>query len=130
MNDLSRTEQKITTYLLFQDGRAEEAMEFYASLFKNSEIIEKDYSNGDMLGIFSLNGQRFMCLESSIPHRFGFTPAMSLYVTCETKEEVDELFAALSKDGEVLMPLGSYPFSERFAWVVDRFGVSWQLVLE
>ncbi len=51
-------------------------------------------------------------------------------MTCETKEEVDELFAALSKDGEVLMPLGSYPFSERFAWVVDRFGVSWQLVLE
>ena len=54
---------------------------------------------------------------------------MSLYVTCETEAEVDRLFAALSEQGQVLMPLTRYPFSDKFGWLADRFGVSWQLTL-
>lgn len=77
--------------------------------------------------IFSLNGQEFMCIDSYVRHEFTFTPAMSLYVTCNTEEEIDKVFEKLSEGGKVLMPLGSYPFSERFGWVNDKYGVSWQL---
>ncbi|ABX41777.1 SDR family NAD(P)-dependent oxidoreductase [Lachnoclostridium phytofermentans] len=80
--------------------------------------------------IFSLNGQEYMCIDSYIKHEFTFTPAMSLYVTCDTREEIDRLFEKLSEGGNILMPLGSYPFSERFGWVNDKYGVSWQLTFE
>ena len=79
--------------------------------------------------MFSLFGQRFMCIDSVIKHGFTFTPAMSLHVTCETAGEVDALFAKLSVDGQLLMPLDTYPFSKRYAWFNDRYGVSWQLML-
>ncbi|KPC68248.1 3-demethylubiquinone-9 3-methyltransferase [Thermoactinomyces vulgaris] len=126
--------QKVTTFLMFE-GKAEEAMNFYVSLFKQSEILtlsrhEDDGSEASgkvAQAVFSLNGQRFMCIDSPIKHEFTFTPAISLFVTCETESEVDELFEKLSQGGEVLMPLDSYPFSKKFAWVADRFGVSWQL---
>ena len=78
---------------------------------------------------FSLNGQTFMCIDSYVKHQFTFTPAMSLYVTCQTEAEIDELFEKLSQGGETLMPLGSYPFSEKFGWTADKYGVSWQLTL-
>jgi len=70
-----------------------------------------------------------MAFDSPAPHNFTFTPAISLFVTCETEEELGRLYAALLEDGEVAMPLGEYGFSRRFGWVVDRFGVSWQLNL-
>ncbi len=60
----------------------------------------------------------------------GATPSTSLYVRCQTEEEIDSVFTVLSKDGQILMPLDRYPFSEKFAWLADRFGVSWQLSLE
>jgi predicted 3-demethylubiquinone-9 3-methyltransferase (glyoxalase superfamily) len=78
---------------------------------------------------FILNGQEFMCIDSSVKHEFTFTPSISLYVKCDTEEEIDELFEKLSQDGEVLMPLAAYPFSAKFGWVQDKFGVSWQLNL-
>ena len=59
----------------------------------------------------------------------GFTPAISLYVDCASEAEIDRLFAQLSEGGSILMPLASYPFSEKFCWLADRFGVSWQLSL-
>ncbi len=129
--------QKIVTFLMF-DGQAEEAISFYTSLFDNSQILsltrygseEADAEGTVMHAIFSLNGQQFMCIDSNIEHDFTFTPAVSLYVNCETEGEVDTLFEQLSQGGEVLMPLDRYPFSERFAWVSDRFGVSWQLNLQ
>jgi len=68
--------------------------------------------------------------DSNIKHDFTFTPSVSLFVTCETEEEIDRLFAGLSEGGQVLMPLAQYPFSPKFAWVQDRFGLSWQLSLE
>jgi predicted 3-demethylubiquinone-9 3-methyltransferase (glyoxalase superfamily) len=131
---MENANQKITTFLMFE-GKAEEAMNFYVSLFKQAEILtlsrhEDDGSEASgkvAQAVFSLNGQRFMCMDSPIKHEFTFTPAISLFVTCETESEIDELFVKLSQGGGVLMPLDSYPFSKKFAWVADRYGVSWQL---
>jgi predicted 3-demethylubiquinone-9 3-methyltransferase (glyoxalase superfamily) len=128
--------QKITTFLMF-DGRAEEALNFYITLFRGSEIIHiTRYGPGEagaegsvMNAAFSLDGQEFMCIDSSAKHEFTFTPAVSLYVNCETEAKIDGLFEALFHDGQVLMPMDRYPFSDKFAWVSDKFGVSWQLNL-
>jgi len=128
--------QKITTFLMFT-GNAEIAMDFYTSLFSGSQILEiMRYGPGEdgvegsvMHATFSLNGQEFMCIDSYVEHAFSFTPSMSLYVNCETEAEIDRLFERLSQGGQVLMPLEQYPFSQKFAWVSDRFGVSWQLNL-
>jgi predicted 3-demethylubiquinone-9 3-methyltransferase (glyoxalase superfamily) len=133
---VENSNQKITTFLMF-DGKAEEAMNFYTSLFKQSEIksitrygANETGKEGTVLhATFILNGQEFMCIESSVKHEFTFTPSISLYVKCDTEEEIDELFEKLSQDGEVLMPLAAYPFSAKFGWVQDKFGVSWQLNL-
>jgi len=128
--------QKLTTFLMFA-GQAEEAMNFYLSLFENSKVLSiTRYGPGEagaegsvMHATFTLNGQEFMCIDSNIEHGFTFTPAMSIYVKCESEAEIDRLFDALSNTGQVLMPLDRYPFSEKFAWLADRFGVSWQLSL-
>jgi predicted 3-demethylubiquinone-9 3-methyltransferase (glyoxalase superfamily) len=116
-------------------GQAEEAIRYYTSLFDDSHIISMSFYGADEAGAegtvmhatFSLNGQLFMAIDSNIEHAFTFTPAVSLYVSCETEEEIERLYSELSQDGQVLMPLDSYPFSEKFVWVSDRFGVSWQL---
>lgn len=128
--------QKITTFFMF-DGKAEEAMNFYTSLFENSKILsitrygqsEAGAEGTVMHATFSLGGQEFMCIDSNVKHEFTFTPAISLYVNCETDEKIDQLFTKLSQGGQVLMPLDRYPFSEKFAWVSDRYGISWQLNL-
>jgi predicted 3-demethylubiquinone-9 3-methyltransferase (glyoxalase superfamily) len=127
---------KITPFLMFE-GRAEEAINFYMSLFGNSEIVaiqrygaEGPGPEGSVVhATFTLNGQTFMAIDSPAPHAFTFTPSMSLYVTCETEAEIDRLFASLAEGGSVMMPLGAYPFSPKFGWLADRFGVSWQLTL-
>ena len=124
----------VTTFLTFE-GAAEEAIEFYVSLFDDAEIGElARYGPGDVgaegtvsQAAFSLAGTTFMATDSAEEHAFGFTPAMSLFVDCGSDAEVDRLFEALAADGEVLMPLDAYPFAARFGWVQDRFGVSWQL---
>jgi predicted 3-demethylubiquinone-9 3-methyltransferase (glyoxalase superfamily) len=129
--------QKLTTFLMF-DGQAEEAMSFYISLFENSRVLSiTRYGPGEpgtegsvMHATFSLGGQEYMCIDSNIEHGFTFTPAMSIYARCESEAEIDRLFEALSHGGQVMMPMDRYPFSEKFAWLADRFGVSWQLSLE
>jgi predicted 3-demethylubiquinone-9 3-methyltransferase (glyoxalase superfamily) len=128
--------QKITTFLMFE-GQAEEAMNFYTTLFAKSSIINlvrygpnEPGAEGTVVhAVFELNGQNFMCMDSYVKHDFTFTPSMSLFILCETEPEIDRLFEKLSHAGQVLMPLDHYPFSEKFAWVNDRFGVSWQLNL-
>lgn len=128
--------QKITTFLMFQ-GRAEEAMTFYVSLFDDGEINSITRYGADGEGAeggvqhatFTLAGQQLMCIDSPVRHEFGFTPAMSLFVQCGSAEELARLYAALAEGGRELMPLGEYGFSKRFGWVDDRFGVSWQLNL-
>ena len=129
--------QKFVTFLMF-NGRAEEAMNLYTSLFKRSEILSITRYGANEAGTggtvqhasFTLNGQEFMCIDSSAQHAFTFTPSISIYVRCDTEEEIDTAFAKLSQDGQVFMPLDRYPFSAKFGWVSDRFGVSWQLNLE
>lgn len=126
----------ITPCLMF-DGVAEEAMNLYASLFDDAEIVSIErYGPGEQgdegtvkRADFILNGQRLICLDSPVKHNFSFTPSISLFVDCASGAELDEVFKHLSEGGDVLMPLDSYGFSTRFGWVNDRFGVSWQLNL-
>lgn len=130
--------QQITTFLTFQKEDAEEAMNFYISLFDNSKIInlirwEKDGPGKEgtiMHAVFELNGQKFMCSDSPPVHNWDFTPAVSMYVECKNEEELERLFTKLSEGGAVAMPLDNYGFSQKFGWVIDQFGVSWQLNLQ
>ncbi len=131
------TAQKITTFLMFQDGRAEEAITFYLSLFEDAEIVNmKKYGPGGTgaegtveHATFILAGQQYMAIDSPISHAFDFTPSISLWVDCDAAEEIDRLYGALLEGGTALMPIGESGFSRRFGWVNDRFGVSWQLNL-
>jgi predicted 3-demethylubiquinone-9 3-methyltransferase (glyoxalase superfamily) len=128
--------QSVSTFLMFR-GRAEEAISLYTSLIPNSRIIEiRRHGRGEageegtvMHGLFTLDGVEHRAIDTSIDHGFGFTPAMSLFITCRTEAEVDSLFARLSEGGQIMMPLAAYPFAKKFAWVADRFGVSWQMSL-
>src|SRR5690242_13766998 len=128
--------QKITPFFMFE-GKAEEAMHFYMSLFGNSSVINISYYGAGEPGregtvkhaLFTLNGQHFMCIDSSIKHAFSFTPSVSMFVDCDTEEEIQKLFHHLSENGQVYMALDAYPFSRMFGWVADIYGVSWQLNL-
>jgi predicted 3-demethylubiquinone-9 3-methyltransferase (glyoxalase superfamily) len=128
---------KVTPFLMFE-GRAEEAMTFYVSLLPDSGIqhITRYGPEGPgkegsvVLATFTLAGQQFKCIDSTVKHAFTFTPALSIYINCASEAEIDTLFGRLSEGGQVLMPLAAYPFSPRFGWLNDRFGVSWQLNLE
>ncbi len=119
------------------DGKAEEAMNYYVSVFDRAEIVsihryeanEVGAEGGVVHATFALCGQMFMCMDSNAKHDFTFTPSISLYVACATEEEIDRLFEKLSQGGKMLMPLAAYPFSNKFAWVEDKYGVSWQLNL-
>jgi predicted 3-demethylubiquinone-9 3-methyltransferase (glyoxalase superfamily) len=116
-------QNKITTFLTF-DGRAEEAIEFYTSIFDDSKVTSTtrygDAGPGEkgsfMTGTFELAGQEFMALNGG--ESFTFTTGISLFVDCETQGEVDELWERLSEGGEQ-GPCG---------WLTDKFGVSWQIV--
>ncbi|WP_353130141.1 VOC family protein [Parapedobacter pyrenivorans] len=129
---------QITTFLTFQENNAEEAMNFYTELFGNSRITEiKRYGKGGpakegtvMMGRFELNGKPFICSDSYVKHEWTFTPAVSLFVECETDDELENLFDKLAENGKVYMALDNYGFSRRFGWVGDKFGVTWQLNLQ
>ena len=115
--------QKITPFLWF-DTNAEEAVNFYTSIFKDSKIVSVSrygeagpgQSGAVMTATFTLQGQEFMALNGG-PH-FKFTEAISFFVNCETQEEVDELWEKLSEGGE----------ESQCGWLKDKFGVSWQIV--
>jgi predicted 3-demethylubiquinone-9 3-methyltransferase (glyoxalase superfamily) len=115
--------QKITPFLWFNDN-AEEAMNFYISIFKNSKVLNVDRygeagpgPNGTvMTATFQLDGQEFVALNGG-PH-FKFTEAISLVVNCKTQEEVDEFWEKLSEGGE----------KSRCGWLKDKYGLSWQIV--
>jgi len=117
------------------DGVAEQAMNLYTSLFPESEVYEAvRYKEGESEGklqyaSFCLNGNDFICIDTPVQHDFTFTPATSIFVDCESFEEIENLYSELSKNGSELMPLGNYGFSQKFGWINDRFGVSWQLNL-
>jgi predicted 3-demethylubiquinone-9 3-methyltransferase (glyoxalase superfamily) len=124
-------------FLLFE-GKAEEAIGFYVSVFPGSEVISiARYGAGEagtagsvMKAAFSIGGQTVMATDSPVRHGFTFTPAISFFVDCESEEELRRLAAALSEGGREYMPIGEYGFSRLFAWVGDRYGVTWQLNLD
>ena len=115
--------QKISPFFWF-DGKAEEAANFYVSVFKNSKIVNLmrygDAGPGPkgtvMSAIFELDGQTFMALNGG--PMFTFSPAISFFVNCETQEEVDNLWEKLSEGGE----------KQRCGWLKDKYGVSWQVI--
>lgn len=113
------------------DKEATEAAEFYTSLIANSRIrnITKlhDTPSGDCdIVSFELSGQPFMAISAG--PLFKFNPSVSFQIKCGTKDEVDAIWGKLSHGGKALMPLGAYPFSERFGWVGDKYGLSWQVI--
>ncbi|NGM88748.1 VOC family protein [Parapusillimonas sp. SGNA-6] len=122
----------ISTFLMF-DGKAEEAMMFYIELFNGKlthiqrrEPLESGKPSVEV-ATFTLGGQTFMCSDSSIKHNFTFTPSTSIFVQCDDETELASAFHQLAEGGQILMPVDNYGFSKKFAWVQDRFGVSWQL---
>ena len=115
--------QKIVPFLWF-DGQAEEAIKFYVGIFRNSRIVSVTrYGKGApapegsvMSATFQLEGQDFYALNGG--PMFTFSPAISLFVNCETQQEVDELWEKLSEGGE----------KQRCGWLKDKYGVSWQII--
>lgn len=140
--------QKLTTFLTFKDN-AEDAVTLYTSLFEDSEMVRVIRARAGEPGWavegtlqhaeFTLAGQRFMCInmppEGARGHdhapwdQLAFSPATAIYVQCESDNEFDKLYGALSEGGEVILPVGGYGFSAKFAFLTDRFGVAWRLNL-
>ena len=122
--------QTITPHLWF-DKEAKDAAKLYTSLFKDSKIkstttLHNTPSGSVDLLTIQLIGQEFRLINAG--PLFKFTPAVSFLVACETKDDVDTLWKELSKGGTPLMELGEYPFSERYGWTQDRYGLSWQIM--
>ena len=122
--------EKITPHLWF-DNNAEEAAKFYTSIFKNSKVKNVTTLHNTPSGtveIFTIEllGQEFTLISAG--PLFKFNPSVSFLVACNTKEEVDELWGNLSNGGMALMELGEYPFSEKYGWVQDKYGLSWQVI--
>jgi predicted 3-demethylubiquinone-9 3-methyltransferase (glyoxalase superfamily) len=113
----------VLTHLMFQDGRAREAAEWYVTLVPGSAIERVE---GPTV-YFTLAGRPFIAFDSPVEHGFGFTPSTSIFVRCDDEQQVRSLFDALATDGNVTMPLGDYGFSSCFGWTIDRYGVSWQV---
>lgn len=109
--------QTITPFLWFEN-QAEEAMNFYTSVFKDSKVINSmpGPDGKIMTATFELNGQRFMVLNAG--PQFKFTEAISFFVSCETQEEVDYYWEKLSEGGEI----------QQCGWLKDKFGLSWQII--
>ena len=139
---------KTTTFLTFvgkQCGKAEEAINFYTSIFPNSEIksITK-YSEGEpggtvdliKYGIFTLNETEYMVAESNYDHAWSFTPGISIFINHHSDTLIKTLFEKLSSNGgQIMVPFdnyhgeGDYGFGEKFGWCEDKYGISWQFVL-
>lgn len=120
--------QKITPFIWFEKNNAEEAMNFYVSIFKNSKIVDiarypmdmqlgptKDMGGKVLTGIFELEGQQFMCLDGG--PLWSITGAISFLIECETQEEIDHYWSSLS----------AVPEAEQCGWLKDKYGVSWQI---
>lgn len=128
--------QHVATHLMFT-GNASAALELYASVFADFRVEQLErYSKGQagppgtvQRADIVFGGHRLLAIDSPVSHAFTFTPAMSLFVDCDSAAMLDEAFARLAEGGQVFMPIADYGFSRRFGWCSDRFGVSWQLNL-
>ncbi|MBZ2188818.1 VOC family protein [Alcanivorax sp. JB21] len=130
--------KSITTSLMFvgdQAGKAEEAVKRYVSLFANSRLIDIEHYGADehepegavKIARFTIGGTEFLAMDSYLDHQFNFTPSISLRVECESEQEIEDAARVLAEGGAELMPLDNYGFSEKFGWLNDKYGVSWQL---
>ena len=124
-------------HLLFQNGRAKDAVERYCEIFDDYELLRLDlYEPGTgpegqvQVAEFCVHGRRFVCIDSPIPHEWDMTPGVAPFVVCDDEAEMNRLFDALSEGGTVYMPIGAYGFGRLFAWVEDAFGVSWLLNID
>lgn len=124
-------------FLMFQRGKAEEAINFYVSLFPNSRIDMLDrFAAGEpgpegtvKRAAITIAGQQVMFHDSFMDHGFDFTPSFSFFIECDSEDELRRLAAAILDGGNEYMPIGNYGWSQLFTWVGDRFGVTWQLNL-
>lgn len=127
---------RAATHLMFA-GEASSALDLYSSTFPSFRVERLDrYGPGEpgaegwvKRADASFDGHALIIIDSPVKHAFTFTPAISLFFHCESREELDSAFAKLSAGGQIFMPLDNYGFSTRFGWCCDRFGVSWQLNL-
>jgi len=121
---------KITPHLWF-DTEARQAAEFYVSALPGSKLTNVTQLSGTPSGdcdivSFELAGLPFMAISAG--PLFQFNPSVSFQIKCGTTAEVDAVWQRLSEGGEILMPLGTYPFSERYGWLKDKYGLSWQVM--
>lgn len=127
---------RTATFLMFQ-GQARDALELYQDAFDELTIDTLELYAEDADAMFgqvkkaevSLGGHALILHDTGMSHAFGFTPAISLFIDFGDESALERAFDALSEGGTALMPLDDYGFSARFAWVQDRYGVSWQLNL-
>lgn len=123
-------------FLMFE-GKAEEALTLYCKTVPASRILDVDrYGAGEAgpegsvkLARAEIAGLKVLASDSYVHHAFTFTPSISLFVTCTSEDEQSRIVQELGEGGGTLMPLDNYGFSRRFAWLNDRFGVSWQINL-
>lgn len=128
--------KSVKPFLMFE-GRAEEAMALYCETIPESRVLDvtrygpgEDGPEGTVkLARASIGAVEVTLYNSPVHHAFTFTPSFSFFVDCSSEEELERIVNVLSKDGSFLMPTGNYGFSQRFAWLNDRFGVSWQINL-
>lgn len=130
--------QKITPFLWFND-QAEDAVKFYTSLFKNSAVklttrYEEEGAKATgmpdgsiMTMAFTIEGHDFVAINGGPV--FQLSPVISFFIHCNSMNEIDSLWEKLSVGGNVMMALDKYPFAEKYGWIQDKFGVSWQLIL-
>lgn len=106
------------------DGKAQEAADFYCQVFPDSKIM----STNPVATSFESSGQKFLCLNGG-PY-FTINPSISVYTVFKSEETIDQIWNDLIQDGEALMEMGSYPWSKKYGWLKDKFGVNWQLTIE
>ena len=138
MTKVEKTKPKVTPFLMFI-GKAEEAIEYYKTVFDKFEVVGiKKYGpnvpgkkEGTVqLAEIKIEGQLVKFIDSPDVHDFSFTPSFSFFVECDSDDELNSKFEKLSSGGKVMMPLSNYGFSKRFGWTTDKFGISWQLNLD
>lgn len=108
---------------IWYDGQAQEAAAFYTSVFKDSKIV----SENPMVTIFEINGKKIMGLNGG--PQFKINPSISFFIYCPTEQETDQVWNSLLAGGTALMPLDTYPWSKRYGWVQDKYGLTWQVML-
>ncbi|MFC3418758.1 VOC family protein [Salinicoccus hispanicus] len=128
--------KSMNPFLTFE-GRAEEALDYYAETFRDAEVLLLQKYDAAAPGLegkvaqgaIRIHDQLIRVMDSQVPHEFTFTPSMSFFIECETSQEMELYYRKLKNKGAIHMPLDDYGFSRQFAWIQDQFGVTWQLNL-